>query len=65
MQSFKNIFISNVNCVNAETPISISGLAEMPVHDVTLKNITISSEKSVVINKAENIIQENVNIRKL
>lgn len=62
---FKNIFISNVNCVNAETPISISGLAEMPVHDVTLKNITISSEKSVVINKAENIIQENVNIRKL
>lgn len=59
---FKNIEISNVLCTKSEVPISISGLDEMPVHNVTLKNIFINSKTSVSVYKAENIVQENVNI---
>lgn len=59
---FKNIEIKNVVCAKAETPISISGLSEMPIHDITLENISITAKKEVSITKAENIIQKNVNI---
>ncbi len=59
---FKNIEIKNVVCVKAETPIHISGLSEMPVHDITLKNVEIGSNNEVIVSKAENIIKENVNI---
>lgn len=59
---FKNIEIKNIICVKAETAISISGLLEKPVHDITLKNIDIISKNDVIFNNVENIIQENVNI---
>ena len=62
---FKNIFISNVNCARAGIPISISGLKDMPVHDVYLKNINIASAKDISISNAENIEMDNVNIEKL
>lgn len=61
---FKNIYIDGVNCTKAGTPISISGLSDMPVHDIHLKNIAIGSDKDIIINLAENIVQENVNIIK-
>jgi polygalacturonase len=62
---FKNVYISNVRCAKAGTPISISGLSAMPVHDVYLKDIEIASAKPVKIENAENIVQERVNITKL
>ena len=62
---FNNIVIKNVNCAKAGTPISISGLSVMPVHDITLKNINIASDKDVKTENAENIVTENVNITKL
>lgn len=61
---FKNIYISNVNCANAGTPISISGLSAMPVHHIYLKNINIVSDKDITVSNAEDIVQENVNIQK-
>lgn len=61
---FKNIYIDGVECTNAGVPISISGLTDMPVHDIYLKNINIRSQKDVTVNLAKNIIQENVNIIK-
>jgi hypothetical protein len=62
---FKNVYISNVRCAKAGTPISISGLSAMPVHDVYLRDIEIASAKPVKIENAENIVQERVNITKL
>jgi hypothetical protein len=62
---FKNVYISNVNCAKAGTPISVSGLSAMPVHDIYLKNINIASAKDISISNAENIVQENVNITKI
>ena len=62
---FKNITIKNVNCAKAGTPISISGLSAMPVHDIHLENINIASAKDVKTENAENITMENVNITKL
>ncbi len=59
---FKNVEIKNVVCVVAETAISISGLAEMPVHDISFENVYIKSKNPVSILKAENISQKNVNI---
>jgi len=59
---FKSIEISNVICTKADIPLSISGLPEMPVHDIILKNIYIGSEKDIFIDKAENIIQDNFNV---
>ncbi|MBQ9604139.1 MAG: glycoside hydrolase family 28 protein, partial [Firmicutes bacterium] len=52
---FKNITIKNVNCAKAGTPISISGLSAMPVHDIRLENINIASAKEVKTENAENI----------
>lgn len=59
---FKNVYISNVNCVQAGTGISISGLSEMPIHDIEFKNVTINSKNPVKIEMAENIKQENVSV---
>lgn len=59
---FKNVYINNVSCAKAGTPVSISGLSAMPVHDIYLKNINIRSDKDIQISNAENIVQENVNI---
>lgn len=62
---FKNIYINNVSCAEAGTPVSISGLSAMPVHDIYLKNITIASKNDMVCTNAENIVTENVNIEKI
>lgn len=62
---FKNVYINNVNCAKAGTPVSISGLSAMPVHHIYLKNINIASEKDMVCSNAENIFEENVNITKI
>ncbi len=59
---FKNIEIKNVLCRKAETSISVSGLSEQPVHDITFENIDITSKKPVSFEKTENIVQKNVNI---
>lgn len=61
---FKNIFIENIVCNGAKTPISISGLKAMPVHHIYLKNISIQTNGNIEIENAENISQENINIIK-
>lgn len=59
---FKNVYINNVTCAKAGTPISISGLSAMPVHDIYLNNINIISDKEMTTSNAENIFTDNVNI---
>ena len=61
---FKNIFIEGVRCTGAKIPISISGLPQMPVHDITLKDIVIYSNGEEKEAFAENITKDNVKILK-
>lgn len=61
---FRNVYINNVNCGKAGTPVSISGLSAMPVHHIYLNNINITSDKEMTTSNAEDIYTENVNIVK-
>lgn len=57
---FKDIYIEKINCINAGTSIIISGLPQLPIHDIHLKDINIKSLKSYTIKNAKNISQENI-----
>ncbi len=57
---FTQFFISNINCRKASTGLFIDGLASMPVHDIQLKNVKLTADKSVDINYAKNITGINI-----
>nr|UYL81906.1 exo-polygalacturonase [uncultured bacterium] len=59
---FKEILISNINCMSAETAISISGLAAKPVHNIYLYDIDINSKKPAKFEYSNNIDQSRVRI---
>ncbi len=60
---FRNIYIEDVVCRNANRAMFFNGLPEMPVSNITLKNIDITSNKPAEFKYCENIKQENVNIK--
>lgn len=62
--SFRNIFISNVNCKGTDgRAMFFNGLPEMPVKNVSVKNVVISqAKKGIVISQAEDVTFENVRI---
>lgn len=62
--SFRNIFISNVNCKGTDgRAMFFNGLPEMPVKNVSVKNVIISqAKKGVVISQAEGVVFENVKV---
>ena len=63
---FRNVIVEDVTCTHCKTPISIVGLKERPIHDVTLKNIRIAAKNLDKIYKyAENIKEHNINITEL
>ncbi|MDI3321121.1 glycoside hydrolase family 28 protein [Pinibacter soli] len=59
---FCNFYISNVVCNKAETAFSITGLPEMPVHNLEFKNVVISAKDGFVSKDASNISLKNVKI---
>jgi len=59
---FRNIVIENVTCRGAEKAIVLQGLPEMPIRDITLKNITITSQEGVFLTDAEGIRFENIDV---
>ena len=59
---FKDIHIQNVICRGARNAIVLQGLPEMPLEDITLKNVSITSELGVSITDAENIRFDNVSV---
>lgn len=61
---FRNIKIENVSCCGCRTPISISGLPEMPIHDIELSDITIKTSGEVETSDCENVTMNNVDIIK-
>ena len=59
---FRNIDIQNVVCSQAGRAMEFNGLPEMPMDNISLKNITIRAYQDAVFTNCTNIKQENVNI---
>jgi polygalacturonase len=59
---FRDIHIENVICRGAQSAIMLQGLPELPLRDVTLKNVSITSDKGVSVTDAEDISFENVRV---
>jgi parallel beta-helix repeat protein len=52
---FRDFHISRVYCSGAQTAISITGLAQMPVHGIAFDSVTISSQRGLVATQARDI----------
>jgi polygalacturonase len=59
----RNVRIENVTASGAKTAGEITGLPEMPVSDVRMKNVTIEADKGFVVKDAKNVRMENVQIK--
>lgn len=60
---FKNITMEQITCRNAGSAITINGLEELPIHDLTFKDVTVLAKKGLEQRNAENIRFEHVTIR--
>ena len=59
---FRDIHIENVICRGAQNAIVLQGLPEMPLRDITLNNVSITSQQGVSVTDAESISFENVRV---
>jgi polygalacturonase len=59
---FRNIHISNLTGTKVNSAVSILGIEEMPISDVTLNNINIQSESGIEANLVKNLELNNVRI---
>ncbi len=59
---FKNIFISNLVCRNALRAMYFNGLPEMPIKNIQLKDVYITSETGAEFIYSDDIIMDNVKI---
>jgi polygalacturonase len=59
---FRDIHIENVICRGAQSAIVLQGLPEMPIRDIFLKNVSITSQRGVSVTDAENISFANVRV---
>lgn len=60
---FRNIHISNVYCRGAGRAVFFNGLPEMPIQNISIKNMVVTDAKEgIVLNKVSKINLENVEI---
>ncbi len=59
---FRDIHIENVICRGAQKAIVLQGLPEMPIRDIILKNISITSKAGVFVTDADGIQLDNVRV---
>ncbi|HZI32251.1 MAG TPA: glycosyl hydrolase family 28 protein, partial [Candidatus Binatia bacterium] len=59
---FRNIHIQDVVCRGANAAIFLQGLPEMPIRDIFLKNVSITSKKGVFVTDAEDIQFDRVQV---
>ena len=59
---FRDIHIENVICRGAQSAIVLQGLPEMPIRDIFLNNVSITSQRGVSVTDAENISFANVRV---
>lgn len=62
---FKNIYINNINCTKAGQPLTVLGLAALPIHDIHISNFTCKTNNEIRLENVENIFQNNINLIKL
>lgn len=61
--AFRDIHISNVYCKGSGRAIFFNGLPEMPIENVTVKNVVITEAKEgVVLSQADNVTLDNITI---
>lgn len=59
---FRNIKLKDIICDGAKTAIEITGLPEMPIHNIQFDNVTMKSKIGVTCKDAENITFNHVNV---
>jgi polygalacturonase len=59
---FRDIHIENVVCRGARAAVVLQGLPEMPIRDIDLRNVSITSEEGMKWTDAASIHCENVDI---
>lgn len=52
---FTGFHISNIDCRGAKTAIAVTGLPQMPVHDIYFNNVSITATKGVLLTDAANL----------
>ena len=52
---FKNITMENIICQDSDRALKILGLPELPIHDITLKDVTVKANKGLDLKFCENI----------
>ncbi len=60
--AFRNIFINNLICRNARRALYFNGLPEMPIKNIQLSNIYITSEEGAEFIYSDDIIMKDVKI---
>ena len=60
---FRDIHIENVICRGAQNAIVLEGLPEMPLRDIFLKNISITSRTGALLTDARDISLDHVQIK--
>ena len=61
--AFRDIHISNVYCKGSGRAMFFNGLPEMPIRNVTVKNVVITeAAEGAVISQAEDVQLENIRI---
>ena len=59
---FQDFHISHVYCQGANTAVSMTGLPEMPIKNITLKDVRISADHGFESDEASNITLDHVTI---
>ena len=59
---FRNINIENIICNGAARAMEFTGLPEMPIDGIYLKNVYIIAKTGAVFENAKNIVKDNVEI---
>ncbi len=59
---FRHIDIRNIVCNGAGRAMEFNGLPEMPIEDITLKDVRIIAKKDTVFSNYKDVKKENVNI---
>ena len=59
---FKDIYIKNIECNGAKTGFKISGLNELPIHDIYFENVNINCDNAINLSLCKDIYFNNVNL---
>lgn len=58
----KNIWVENLTCDAAPQAISIQGLNESHIENISLKNVTIKAQRGAAIDLLDGLVRENVTV---